>query len=427
MKRTLITAAVLVTCAGTQLFAQNFKEDVLTFNLSRQYQVSVSDSAALNHGLWTAPPTQYKTKTTKLVTADILRAIAVVLYGNPNAYSAQAKIVLVQGELSGFFGLQATGNGANTTVTNNPLFNATIGDNGIGTFTPGTSLSTESLDYRLDTGRNFAANPEDGRLAPGHDQPWGQVFVKDRNATVCDNVTFFFTFDVQECYDCFYLNSFISDAKFAFQAKAGPPCCAGTTANNASGKDRYFMFLGFDNTYITNPYLNDTQPQFVGNNPVFAAAYPNFTVGLVESADDGETDDGVHPDGLFYDSSIINNVSNPALSHSYDVYVMRFNVGGIVSYSWSLKLLNPTDPIQEFLGSAQYPAYGYGFIGKVCSFISGTTSFAEKSVKATTCCIDAPWSDSWYGLQFGVFDAFPSEINLPEALTYHIDPSPTGL
>jgi hypothetical protein len=409
-----------VTCAGTQLFAQNFKEDVLTFNLSRQYQVSVSDSAALNHGVWTAPPTQYKTKTAKLATADILRAIAVVLYGNPNAYSAQAKIVLVQGELSGFFGLQASGNGTNTTLLNNPLYNATIGDNGIGTFTPGTSLSTDSLIYRLDTGRNFAANPEDFRLAPGHDQPWGQVFVKDRNATVCDNVTFFFSFEVQECYDCFYLNSFITDSKFAFVAKSGPPCCAGTSANNASGKDRYFMFLGFDNTY-NNQYLNDTSSLYVGNNPVFAAAYPSFTVGLVEA------DDGLTPDALPYDSTIINNVSNPDDSHPYDIYVMRFQIGGILTYSWSLKLLNPTDPIQEFLGSAQFPAYGFGFVGKVCSFITGTTSFAEKSVKATTCCTDTPWSDSWYGLQFGAFDVYPSEVNLPEALTYHIEPSGLGL
>src|ERR1039457_4884171 len=138
MKRTLITATALMACVGTQLFAQNFKEDVLTFNLSRQYQISVSDSSAPNHGLWTAPPSQYKTKTTKLATADILRSIAIVLYGNPNAYSSQAKIVLVQGELSGFFGLRTTGTGTETNaLIDNPLYLNTIGTNGMGTFNPG--------------------------------------------------------------------------------------------------------------------------------------------------------------------------------------------------------------------------------------------------------------------------------------------------
>jgi hypothetical protein len=414
-----------MACVGTQLFAQNFKEDVLTFNLSRQYQVSVSDSSAPNHGVWTAPPTQYKTKTSKLATADILRSIAVVLYGNPNAYSSQAKIVLVQGELSGFFGLRTTGVYSETTppiligstVTNNPLYIASIGASGIGTFTPGgPELSVSSLIYRLDTGRNYDANPEDFRLAVGHDQPWGQVFVKDKNGAVCDNVTFFFSFDVEECYDCFYLNSFISDSKFAFQPKSGPPCCAGTTANNASGKDRYFMFLGFDNTY-ENQYLNDNSEFYVGNNPDWAALYPGFTVGLVEQ------DNGITPDALPYDPSILSNVSSPADSHPYDVYVMRFRIGGILSYSWSLKLLNPTDPTQEFLGNAQFPAYGFGFIGKVCSFLTGSTAFAEKSVKATTCCTDTPWFNSWYGVgaSYSAFDR-PSEVNVPEALTYHINP-----
>ena len=109
MKRILITAFTLAACAGTQLFAQNVKEDILTFNLTRAYQMSVSDStSANNNGLWTAPPTVYKTGSTKLNTADILRAIGVVLYGNPNAYSSSAKLVLVQGELGGFFGLKHT-------------------------------------------------------------------------------------------------------------------------------------------------------------------------------------------------------------------------------------------------------------------------------------------------------------------------------
>ena len=125
------------------------------------------------------------------------------------------------------------------------LFNSTLA----------SSTSRSVVEDRLATGRHFEANPDDGRLAPGHDQPWGQVFVKDQGAAVCDNVTFFFNFDVVECYDCFYLNSFITDSKFVFTQRQGPPCCAGSSANSGSGKDKYFMYLSFDNT-LTNPYLN---------------------------------------------------------------------------------------------------------------------------------------------------------------------------
>jgi hypothetical protein len=418
MKKTLITAAALVACAGTQLFAQNIKEDVMTFNLTRQYQISVSTSASANNaGTWDAPPTQYKTKSSKLNTADILRSIAVVLYGNANAYSSQAKLVLVQGELSGFFGLR-------TPLETNPLYTnsirtITVGSNSfeaIGKFYAGGPQTTPaSLFYRLDTGRNFDANPDDGRLAVGHDQPWGQVFVKDQNGAVCDNVTFFFRFYVQECYDCFYLNSFISDAKFAFKDKAGPPCCAGTTANSASGKDRYFMWIDFDNT-IQNPYLDPESSEYVG---WVGGPYPNIE-GLYE------LDNGVDPDALTYDPAIFNNVANPEDQHPYDIYVMRFEIGGIVTYTWTLKLINPTDPIQEFLGTAQYPAYGYGYIGKVCSFLTGTASFAEKSAKSTTCCTDTPWYDSWYGVGSGYTYGTDSEINVPEALTYHEQPYGIG-
>ncbi len=426
MKKILITAAALVACAGTQLLAQNVKQDILTFNLTRQYQLSVSDTTANDAGTWTAPsgpPGYYKTQTTKLATADILRSIAVVLYGSANAYSSQAKLVLVQGELSGFFGLRTTTDPDSglPTLASNPLYTNSIRSITIGTNAPfdavgkfyagGPQLSTSSLFYRLDTGRNYDANPLDGRLALGHDQPWGQVFVQDKNATVCDNVTFFFNFYVQECYDCFYLNSFITDSKFVFKNKSGPPCCAGTTANQASGKDRYFMEVSFDNT-INNSYLDPDSGNYVGWS---GGPYPGI-VGLVE------TDDGVTPDALDYDDSIFNNVSFPTDQHPYDIYVMRFDIGGIVTYTWSLKLLNSTDPTQEFLGTAQYPVYGYGFIGKVCSLLNGTASFAEKSVKSTTCCLDTPWYESWYGVGSGYGQSYDSEVNVPPALTYHENP-----
>ena len=73
----------------------------------------------------------------------------------------------------------------------------------------------------LANGRHFDVNPDDTTdlftaWPVGHHQPWGQIFVQDtgKSPMVCDNVTFLFAITVQECYDCFYLNSFISDATF---------------------------------------------------------------------------------------------------------------------------------------------------------------------------------------------------------------------
>jgi len=420
MKRILITAFTLAACAGTQLSAQNVKEDVLTFNLTRAAQKSVSDSSTKNNnGLWTAPPTVYKTGSSKLNTADILRAIGVVLYGNPNAYSSSAKLVLVQGELGGFFGIR-------TPIDDNPLYTnhvpvITVGTStldAIGMFYSVPASSTVSLlEDRLATGRNFDANPEDGRLAPGHDQPWGQVFVKDLSASVCDNVTFFFNFDVVECYDCFYLNSFISDSKFVFTQRQGPPCCAGSSANSGSGKDKYFMYLSFDNM-LTNPYLNPDSYQYVGWGNSLVNKYAGIE-GLYE------IEDGVTPDSLEYDPSIFNNVANPVDQHEYDIYTMRFTIAGIVTYNWTLKLVNSTAPAPDFVGNATYPVYGYGYVAKTCSLITGSAGFAETIKKVQNCCVDTPWYESWYGIGYGMSGG-DSEVNIVTALTYHEIPYRSG-
>lgn len=403
MKRILITAFTLAACAGTQLSAQNVKEDVLTFNLTRAAQFSISDSATKNNnGLWTAPPTVYKTKSYKLNTADVLRAIGVVLYGNPNAYSSSARLVLVQGELGGFFGIK-------TPIDDNTLYTNSVIEQGIFNSSPASS-TVSLLEARLATGRNFEANPDDGRLAPGHDQPWGQVFVKDQQATVCDNVTFFFNFDVVECYDCFFLNSFISDSKFVFTQRQGPPCCAGSSANSGSGKDKYFMYLSFDNT-LTNPYLNPDSELYVGWGSVLVNKYAGIE-GLFE------IEDGVTPDALEYDPSIFNNVANPIDQHEYDIYVMRFTLAGIVTYSWNLKLVNSTAPAPDFVGNATYPVYGYGYISKTCSLISGSAGFAESIKKVQNCCVDTPWYESWYGIGFGPSFG-ESEVNIVTALSFH--------
>jgi hypothetical protein len=95
-------------------------------------------------------------------------------------------------------------------------------------------------------------------------QPWGQIFVHDPGAAgatvdapLCENVTFFFDLEVEECYDCFYMNSFISDANFTEKAGSqnGPPCCSSPGILLGKGTDKYYLSLSFDNTE-NNSYLN---------------------------------------------------------------------------------------------------------------------------------------------------------------------------
>ena len=406
MKKTLTTVAALVACAGTQLFAQNAKEDVITFSLTRYAQNSVSTSAtSLNAGNWSDPPTVYKTATSRVTTTDVLKAIAIVLHQNAGYYDSRAQLVLVQGELGGFFGYP---------------YIAQLD----------TSSTTDGDNIRFATGRNMTNNPTDGALPPGHNQPWGQIFVKESdakgNVTLCENVSFFFAIRVQECYDCFYLNSFISDATFKFTEKNGPPCCAGSAVTSGSGKDKYYMTLQFDNT-LNNPYLNPfdyyypagtTNGWYIYNSDEFYGAVgginglypPSIFGGKTNSYLIGlrERDDGVNPDGLPYNESIKATVKTPIDAHSYDIYTLRFSLNGIMAYNWSLKFLNKTDAYPDFVGGGNLPVTGYGYAQKVCSLFSGTVLFNEKVVSTAKCCLDEPWFNlnggALGGFWFGIGD-----------------------
>jgi len=410
MKKTLITAVALAACAGTQLFAQNAKQDVIAFSLTRWAQLSVSTSTAANAGNWSDGPTIYKTTSYKIATADVIQAIAIVLHGNAGYYGTRSQLVLVQGELGGFFGYPYVG-----TLDNN---DTTDGDN-----------------IRLATGRNSTYNPITGAMPPGHNQPWGQIFVKTYDTTgkviLCENVSFFFALEVQECYDCFYLNSFISDTTFKFTQKTGPPCCAGTSLTSGKGTDKYYMTLRFDNT-INNPYLDrygEASIQAVKADVVIQKSVAGSTNTLVEDTTefydqvggvDGlyppnghffvvglvERDNGVNPDGLPYTDPIETGVHTPLDAHPYDIYTMRFALNGIVTYSWNLKFINSSDPFPDFLGSASMPVTGYGYVQKVCSLLSGSVTFSEGVVATTKCCLDEPWNNTgggqdggfWYGI-----------------------------
>ena len=465
MRKTLITALVLGACVGTQAFAQSTKEDTITFALSVQGQSSVSTSTAINAGYWSDIPTHYKTATKKLTQADIIKAIGYIMHGSGGYYSTKASLMLVQGELSGFFNIDDDLANDNDPIdspyygsqADHDYYSTPDGDILDGWFdtsaADSTSISWGMDTYvRLATGRHFKAVPDldyfgdalnsdqtIGNYPPGHMQPWGQIYVKDPANShvsgtttanpVCENVTFFFNLTVQECYDCYYLNSFISDSTFTFKAgsQSGNPCCTSPTDLTGKGVDKYYLTLSFDNTE-NNHYLNDTWNDrysdynwfYTGNEgwyPDDAYFHGNYA---------GVTPDGLSPDSVGYIDIIRSGIGIPF------AYEMRFTLNGIFTYTWTLKFINSGDASMDFVGVGKYDANGYGFIALDCSLITGTATFTEKVVKDIGCCDDIPWysnesgNDGWYGpgdryaYSDGYYDG-ESPFNPPTALTFHND------
>jgi hypothetical protein len=107
MKTAIAATVALAACAGTQLFAQNIKQDTITFALTVMQQGSVSTSPSVaNYGNFSTGPAYYKTVTKKMTQLDILKAISYVQHGrNAGYYTSQASLVLVQGELGGFWNI----------------------------------------------------------------------------------------------------------------------------------------------------------------------------------------------------------------------------------------------------------------------------------------------------------------------------------
>jgi hypothetical protein len=454
MRKKLITALVLGACVGTQAFAQNIKQDTITFSLTEQGQASVSTSPSVaNAGNFSQGPLYYKTVTKKLTQTDVMKAIAYVLHNkNAGFYSSQASLVLVQGELGGFWnindGLAQSYedfdiNGKLTGGFNHYGTDGTYQDdsssafaayyemndgfpdadtasdpwcyiNALETFldsNPRTSISdNQNENALLDSGRHFLPVPyaEDtssdtespiatsGQYPVGHMQPWGQIYVKDpghkdsSGDPLCENVTFFFYLAVQECYDCFYLNSFISDATFKNinGNQSGPPCCTSPGFLAGHGVDKYYLSLSFDNT-INNSYLN---PAWTTNNNSDFGEYYYEYVGFTGLQAKAGGADGLSPDLLIYSDPIRSRL---ALFQNF-IYETRFTLNGIVTYNWTLTLVNPTDAAYDFVGTANFAANGFGFIGLTCQLITGTATFSEKVVKDIGCCDDVYWYDNEY-------------------------------
>jgi hypothetical protein len=415
MKKTLITAATFAACAAMQLPAQNIKEGAITFSMTEYMQTSVSAvKGTKDGGVWSAEPQYYTDGSAKLTTANILQSISYVLHTrNPNFYSSKATLVLSQPELGGFFnmtdpGLPEARMIQDTTDYDVGIFDST-GDAGDYSLTP---VQDGALFASLATGRHLLPNPINGLWPPGHHQPWGQIFVKDPgkagySATdpLCENVTFFFAITVEECYDCYYLNSFISQATFTYKAGSitGVPCCGVPENLLGSGTDKYYMSLTFDNT-SNNPYLNTNSVAWIGKSDI-SANYSNAVVGidyLVKNAPANlwvPNNEGITPDDLAYFDPIASGLSTHRPPSPYE---LRFTLQGIVTYSWNLKLLNKGDTFADFVGTANYDARGYGFIALACGLLTGgvgnAMSIAETIKAPANCCQNDPWYDSWFGI-----------------------------
>jgi len=440
MKRTLLTVAALVAFAGTQAFAQNTKEGVITFALTAGEQTDVSTSAGSRTGNWSQGPQYYTAKDSKKTTANVLKAIAQVLYHNGSAFSSKAQLVLVQGELGGFFNVGETLGNYDGPETDLALGNPNNG------YADATDIQStrDDLFAQLATGRHFRPNPIDGSWPVGHHQPWGQIFVKDPGAAgysvnnpLCVNVTFFFGITVQECYDCWYLNSFISTAKFGYKPNTvpGPGCCGKAADLTGNGKDRYYMTLNFDNTK-NNPYLNIANDAWIGAdpgsleqpNPWWRASAAARIVGMGTSG--GLPGDGITPDLMEY-IDLIHNGKYPFTDN-----VLRFTLNGVVTYTWTMKKINTTDLFYDFVGTANYPVSGYGFADLVCALYTGSVSIVEKISKNANCCQDLPWYNSWYGVGWNLFQDqwpvtaisgdsadgsyFATPVNIPEDISLHL-------
>jgi hypothetical protein len=399
MRKTLITALVLGACVGTQAFAAapaafQTKEGVINFALTRQYQYQP------NTNVFIPAPLVYSTKSAKITSANVIQAISMVLYGTPGHFSSKAVLILGKGgewhgqsldnwdhnpELTGFFG---------TFSPDNWEFSADLNGNVALDNGRNHHLNYVSYDINGDPIGDAVAQPT------GLSQPWGQIWIKDIGQTdpvtgsfLCVNVTYFFTLKVQECYDCLYMNSFISDAKFKAGTQNGPPCCSPTFTQSGTGTDKYYLTLNFDNT-VNNPHLNwyaysenNTEWSNDWYVDLYSGDFPNYDGGLFET-DDGVTPDALEPGGRDF--------------HSYDQYTMRFTLNGILTYKWTLKNLNKTDTWPDFIGSASYPATGYGYVAKVCAMIDGTVTIAERLVADSDCC--SVLSDG-YDLSRGLYGA----------------------
>jgi len=449
MKTSVAIAVALATGVGTSAFAQLTKQDIITVNLTATSQESVSQTTGINAGDWFqvdpvshlyGGPKYYKTSVpVKITQKSILQYIAYVQHGNAYFFTSKANLVLVQGELSGFFNITPDLAGSVADITTFPFgkTNTVPGLSGTFSTSDGPAFdadantqianSSDSTFLTLANGRHFLLNPDadDSAAAQnpvpatdvtafnpvGHMQPWGQIYVQDPgqpgysvDAPYCENVTYFFALSVAECYDCFYMNSFISQATFktVLNATAGPPCCNAGSTVQGTGKDSYYLSLSFDNTQ-NNPYLYPNTAADPNANATEATSSYVGVAGITynPATKIGIPGDAIAPDAIKYQSPIESGISKDL------PFEARFTLNGILTYTWKLAYINkPTattgDVSPDFLGTATYAASGYGFIGLFCTLLSGSATFTESAVKVACCNGTENDAGAWFGSWYGV-------------------------
>jgi len=420
--KTTIVAVALAAGVSLPLLAQSAKECVITFAVTGLEQKSVSTSATIpNEGTWSAGPKFYKTGPIKFTDADLIHDIAFVEWGNAGHYSSSAKLILDQSELGGFF---------NITPDLAASFSDVDGTQPEGTFesldgdaSTAIANSFDSTFVALASGRHMTNNPITGLPPVGHMQPWGQIWVKDTAKDQFDNVTYFFALSVQECYDCFYLNSFVSTATFKTEiaSQSGPPCCGTATTLIGNGVDTYYLTLSFDDTE-NNPYLFPDSSTYAGDD-----VGTGDVIGVASATILG---DAIVPDGIEYVDLIKSGVGSPS------PFEARFTLNGLVTYTWKLNFIDKSDLSPDFVGTAKYACNGYGFIQLFCAMLTGSATFTEKVVKASTTIDELTgdtWTDWWYGVgaEYEPADAFDgydtaydlgfylTPFNVAASLTFH--------
>jgi hypothetical protein len=266
----------------------------------------------------------------------------------------------------------------------------------------------------LANGRHWDLNPISGTYPVGHMQPWGQIYIQDPNTTD-DNVTFYFEISIQECYDCFYMNSFVSKADFKVQAtgNGGPPCCTTPSVIVGNGVDKYYMTFSFDNT-ANNSYLVSPPEQNVLSSTYVGDELGNHHV-LPVGQFGGIPGDAIVPDAIF-NSTIFaarllagDTLEQAQAAAFYDPiksrvannqpYQARFTLNGVLTYTWNLKFVSNQDISPEFIGTGKYVANGYGFIQLYCALLdSATITFSEKAVKDVNAVTGEDWAANWIGI-----------------------------
>lgn len=341
MNKALIGAVIIAAGLTSTALAQSPKQGVLKVALQRQYMMNTN---------FTSAKMVWWTKKDKITEKSIIQAIGHVL---GHTFSSKAQLIMEEGLLGGF---------------QNPWSDDYSYPHG---------LTFPRFNYVMGSAAQGVNQVDEGDdEIPGKFQPLGWIFIRDVAASLYTfvDVTPFFNVSVHECYDCFYLNSFITDTTLKFGEVQGPPCCGDDSITSGKGTDKYYMCFEFDNTYM-NPRVED-------NDEFGLYSQGGEWIRDLEATTIKTLEDGITPNSPAY------------IDRTMDTKSLRFRVCGIMTYKWALKE-------SQFVGTGTLPASGYGFIKKVCSMLDGKVTVSEyiagtkSKTPAPSDAFETDWYDMW--------------------------------